>query len=66
MKARINKKNETVTLTVNSDELWHIRCALSEIAKHYSDIECHNLAREAWDIRDVTDKPFEYLYRDVL
>lgn len=63
MKTRINKKNETVTITLNVDELWAIRnglfCAWEE---HLN--TCATLANEAMKIRDNTDKAFEYLARN--
>ena len=63
MKTRINRKNETVTITLNVDELWTIRNGLfCAWEKHIN--SCSYIADDAFEIRQKTDKAFEYLARN--
>ena len=64
MKARLNKKNETVTITLNADELWVIRHASAELWQDYYDRKLYRQADEAWKVRETTDKAAEYLFRN--
>ena len=64
MKTKLNKKNETVTITLNADELWILRTACFEAWNKMYDRGLYRIASDFEPFRDETQEAYDYLSRD--